>query len=185
MNRAALRFEAVLRHLDGLFREASVTPDVSRKDLILSFIIIKLHDQWNFRCRQIIQQSYGKSQAKMTEILRMNWSLKKKMDKGWEPDWHIPGNALRAGRLLNIPNLARVQYALGSVTYIDDIRWTRNAIVHNIPISYEKIRVMSLSKYYIRDIAPSLLPLEINPASGNTIYQDWCDELRNALHNTR
>ena len=185
MNRSALRFEGVLRYLDGLFREASATPDVSRKDLILSYIVIKLHDQWNFRTRQIIQQSYGKSQAKMIEILRMNWSTRKKMDKGWEPDWHIPGNAIRAGRLLNRPNLARVQYALGSVTYVDDIRWTRNAIVHNIPISYGKFRSMSLSKYYIRDIAPSLLPLEINPASGNTIYQDWCDELRNALHNTR
>jgi len=185
VNRAVLRFEAVLLYLDGLFREASATLDVSRKDLILSYIVMKLHDQWNFRSRQIIQQSYGKSQAKMIEILRMHWSPRKKMDKGWEPDWHIPGIAIRAGRLLNIPNLASVQYALGSVTYIDDIRWTRNAIVHNIPISYGKFRSMSLSKYYIRDIAPSLFPLEINPASGNTIYQDWCDELRNALHNAR
>ncbi|NJM11556.1 MAG: hypothetical protein HC889_06445 [Synechococcaceae cyanobacterium SM1_2_3] len=126
-----------------------------------------------------------KKSSKMMEILRRNWSAKKKMHIDWEPDWHIPNNAIRAGRLLNIPNLPRVQDALGSVTYIDDIRWTRNAIVHNIPIAYGKYRDMSLRKYYIRDIAPSLLPLETNPASGNSVYQDWCDELRNALHNTR
>lgn len=181
MNRVALRFEAVLCRLDGLFHKASETKDVDKRDVILSYIIIKLFDQWNFRSRQIIQQSYGKNQAKMMGVLRQIWSPKRKMVKWWEPDWHVPSNAIRAGKLLNIPNLARVQSALGAVTYIDDIRWTRNAIVHNIPISFEKFRTMSLRKYYIRDITPSLLPLEINLASGNTIYQDWCEELRNAL----
>jgi hypothetical protein len=170
--RAALRFEAVLRFLDGLFLEASATSDSVHKEVLLSYVVIKLHDQWNFRSRQIIHLSYGKSQAKMMNYLRRNWSPRKNMNKSWEPDWHIPGNTIRAGRLLNIPNLAKVQNALGAGIYVDDIRWTRNAIVHNIPLSYGKFRSMCLRRYFVRNISPSDLPLEINPVSGNTIYQD-------------
>ncbi|MFC1816280.1 hypothetical protein ACFL0M_10140 [Thermodesulfobacteriota bacterium] len=182
MNRPAVRFDAMLSHLDDLFHEASTTVELTKKEILLAYLVIKLHDQWNFRSRQVVQISYGKSQKKMIEILRYHWSTKKYMNAGWEPDWHIPNNAIRAGRLLNIPNLSQVQNALGAVTYIDDIRWTRNAIVHNIPTSFSRFHSMTLSKYFLSNIKPSFLPLEMNPITGNSVYEDWCTDLSNALH---
>jgi hypothetical protein len=103
------------------------------------------------------------------------------MDIGWEPDWHIPGNTIRAARLLNVPDLVQIQNVIGAITYIDDVRWTRNAIVHNIPTSFYQYRKMTLSKYHLSSIVPFSLPIEINPVTGNTIYQDWCDEFKYAL----
>jgi hypothetical protein len=182
VNRPAVRFDAMLNRLDNLFHEAATTLDLKRKEILLSYLVIKLHDQWNFRSRQVVQISYGKSSKKMIEFLRYNWSARRHMNAGWEPDWHIPTNAIRAGKLLNIPNLSQVQNALGAITYIDDVRWTRNAIVHNLPTSFSKFHSMTLSKYFLSNIQPSFLPLERNPFTGNSIYEDWCTDLRDALH---
>lgn len=181
MNRSALRFDAVLNRLDALFLEASATAELTRREILLSYLVIKIHDQWSFRSRQIVQMSCGKSQRKMIEFLRHNWSSKRSMNVGWEPNWHIPNDAIRAGRLLGIPNLPQLQYALGAVTYIDDIRWTRNAIVHNIPSSFGRFRSMTLSRYFLSNVKPCFLPLETNPNSGNSVYEDWCADLRAAL----
>lgn len=181
MNRIAIRFETQLAKLDSVFAEAVTLSNPVKKEILLSYIIIKLHDQWNFRSRQIILRSYGKSESRMSEHIRNNWSPRKVMDFGWEPDWHIPANAIRAGRLLNIPDLNQVQGAFGAVTRIDDIRWTRNSIVHNLPTSFTKYKVMTLNKYHLSNTSPYLLPLEINSTTGNTIYQDWCDELKFAI----
>lgn len=182
MNRPALRFDTMLSRLDALFREASTTVELTRKEILLSYLVIKLHDQWNFRSRQVVQISYGKSQKKMIDFLRYHWSAKKHMEVGWEPDWHIPNNAMRAGKLLNIPNLSQVQNAFGAVTYIDDIRRTRNAIVHNISTSFNSFHSMALNRYLLSNIKPSFLPLESNHITGNSVYEDWCTDLRNALH---
>lgn len=171
MNHAALRFNRVLDRLDNIFYKASSSVDMREKELLLSYLVIRLHDQWNFRSRQIVLQSFGRSPRKMMNLLRQSWG-RRVMDHGWEPDWHVPSNAIRAGRLLNIPDLTQVQNALGAVTYIDDVRWTRNAIVHNIPTSFNKYKKMALSKYQVADISPYLLPMEFNPATGNTIYED-------------
>ncbi len=146
----------------------------------MSYIVIKLHDQWNYRSRQIVLQSYGHSETRMIEYLRNNWA-RRPMDIGWEPDWHIPSNAIRAARLLNVPDLIQIQDALGAVIYIEDIRWTRNAIVHNIPTSFTKYRNMALNKYLLSNMTPFNLPLERNPYTGNSIYEDWCSDLKNAL----
>jgi hypothetical protein len=180
VNHAALRFNKILDRLDALFLEASETQDMRNKELLLSYMIIKLHDQWNYRSRQIVLKSFGHSEGRMMEYLRNNWGIRPR-DNSWEPDWHIPNNTIRAATLLNIPDLAQVQDALGAVIYIDDIRWTRNAIVHNIPASFAKYRNMTLSKYHLLNAMPFLLPMERNPITGNSIYEDWCDDLKNAL----
>lgn len=180
MNPPALRFSVVLDRLDSIFLKASSTADMLEKELFLSYLIVKLHDQWNFRSRQIILRSFGRSEGIMMKQLRNIWG-RRAMDIGWEPDWHIPNNAIRAGRLLNVPDLVQIQNALGAVTYIDDIRWARNAIVHNIPTSFKKYKAMTLSKYRINNISPCFLPMELNPSTGNTIYEDWCLELKTAL----
>jgi len=180
MNRPALRFINTLDTLDSLFVECSKVTDEKRRELLLSWIVIKLHDQWNFRSRQIVLESYGHSEKEMMKYLRNNWG-KKVMSCSWEPDWHIPGNTIRAAQLLNVPDTTQITNAIGAVTYIDDIRWTRNAIAHNIPTSFSKYQEMALNKYGLRNIPPHLLSCIVNPRTGNTLYEDWCVELRIAL----
>ncbi|MFH0782661.1 MAG: hypothetical protein V2B20_12030 [Pseudomonadota bacterium] len=75
--------------------------------------------------------------------------------------------------------LAKVE--LGAVTCIDDIRWTRNAVVHNMPTSFEKYNNMLLRNYHLKKVSPSSLINEINILTGNTIYEDWSNELKIAL----
>jgi hypothetical protein len=180
MNKPAIRFSSILKNLDCLFKYASNERDVIKRDACLSFITIKLHDQWNFRVRQIILESFGGTQANMIQLLRKKWSVKV-MDKSWEPDWHIPNNSIRVAKILNVQNLYSIQSAIGAITCVDDLRWTRNVIVHNIPSAYEKFKKMALDKYGIKDISPHLFILEINKSSGNTIYEDWCKEIFNVL----
>ena len=180
MNKPALRFAQVIRKLDSVFREASALVDENRREQLLSYVVLKIHDQWNFRCRQIVFESFGRSEKQMSETLRGRWG-RSAMSTGWEPDWHIPDVAIRAARILNVPDFVSIQNALGAVTVIEDVRWTRNAIAHNIPVSFIKFRKMALSKYRIRNVMPYRLILEPNPVSGNTIYEDWCAELVGAL----
>jgi|GEM_PF-3051390 len=182
MNKPALRFIATIKKLDTIFKDATSSSDIVKKELYYSFIIIKIHDQWNYRSRQIVIQDSGRKESEATNYLRLKWG-RKKMDNYWEPDWHIPANAIRAARLLNVPNLSNIQNALGAVTCIDDIRWTRNAVVHNIPTSFEKYNNMLLRNYHIVKVPPYSLLNEINPLTGNTIYEDWSNELKIALCN--
>lgn len=180
MNRPAVRFRSILNFLDSLFIKAANSNDSREREIICSFIIIKLHDQWNFRSRQVVLMSYNRSETIMMEFLRSNWG-KKRMDAGWEPDWHIPPNAIRAARLLCVTNFADIQNALGSVTKIEEIRWTRNAIVHNIPTSFQKFRTVVRNNYGQIGIPPHELPFHRNPSTGKTVYEDWCNDLINAI----
>ena len=88
---------------------------------------------------------------------------------------------MTAAELLSVPDLLQIQSAIGAVTYADDISWTRNAIVHNSPAAFSRYERMALEKYLVRDIMPYRLPLETNAVTGNSIYEDWCDELKTAL----
>lgn len=180
MNRASRRFEAIVSRLDSLMIEAVRETDFKRKEYLLSYVVIRLHDQWNFRLRQIVNLSYGRSEGKMITILRNSWGSRK-MDKSWEPDWHIPTNTIRAAKLLNVPDQTSIQNAVGSVVMIEQVRWTRNAITHNIPVAFEKFRRMALTNHRIIDVSPWEFPLELNPQTGNTIYEDWCSEMKNAI----
>jgi len=181
MNRVALRFACSIRKLDEIYRKAVFTPDEVDREILLSFLVIKLHDQWNFRSRQIVLESFGKAEGTMTEYLRTHWSNRKPMDIGWEPDWHIPTNAIRAATLLGVPGVVRITNALGAVTVIEDIRWTRNAIAHNIPTSFSKYHSKITRRRSLGALMPYRLPTETNPASGRSFYEDWCDELYNAI----
>ena len=183
MNKPSLRFDGVIAKLDTIFRYGNSSLSEVEREKAFSFILIKLHDQWNFRLRQIILLDSKLTEKKMMEILRYSWSNTRTMDRYWEPDWHIASNTIRAGRLLNVPNIIGIQNSIGAVTYIDDIRWTRNAVVHNIPSSFLRYRNMTLNKYNIRNVMPYQLLNQINPITNNTIYEDWCTELSIALKN--
>jgi hypothetical protein len=184
MNHPTLRFMDTLERLDRVFVECNLLTDEKRKEILLSWLVVKLHDQWNYRTRQVVLTSFGQSERVMLEILRTKWSINKPMPNNWEPDWHMPQVAIRAATLLNVPDIGQIQYALGAVTIIDDLRCARNAIVHNIPAAYAKYRNMVLSKYGLRNIPPHLFSCATNPNTGNTLYEEWCDELTTALGNT-
>lgn len=181
MNKPAKRFLDSIDQLDKVFREGINSTSERFKEIALSAVTVKLHDQWNFRSRQIILMHYGKSEGRMMKILRQNWA-RTPMQNRWEPDWHIPSNSIRAARLLSIPDIDMINDAFGAVTYVEDIRWARNAIVHNIPISFVKYRQMAVDKYRKTRVMPYQLIAEINPSTGNTIYQDWCEQLHAALN---
>jgi hypothetical protein len=181
MNKPTIRFMAAIKHMNKLFSYSALETDISKKEAVLSFITIKLHDQWNFRCRQLVLLGYGRTQTEMLKKLRKIWSSSKVMDNNWEPDWHIPSNSIRAAKLLSARNMVSIQNALGSITCIDDIRWTRNAIVHNIPNSYIKYKAMTQLKYGLKNIEPYNLILQYDHHINKTIYQYWCEEILNAL----
>lgn len=182
MNRPARRFIDIIGQLDKVVQEASVVGDEKRKDILLSFVVVKLDDQWNFRSRQIVLLSYGRSEERMRECLQHKWTgTEKRLDQDWEPSWHVPSDTIKAARLLSVPDYVHIRDAIGSVTYVDDIRWTRNAVVHNVPATFDRYKHMALDRYQIANVMPCRLLLETNPATENTIYEDWCDELRDAL----
>ncbi len=180
MNRSAIRFKTVLNYLDNVFIKASHCTDQKEQEILCSFIIIRLHDQWNFRSRQVVLDNYSKSESCMINFLRSNWG-RRQMDVGWEPDWHIPSNAIRAARLLDVKCFSDIQNALGSVTKIDEVRWTRNAIVHNVPTSFQKYRTIVRNNYGEVGIEPHKILFHRNPTTGKTIYEDWCQDLVNAI----
>lgn len=184
MNRSAFRFKAIVNRLDLLYRRGLKAYYPKYRELFLSCVIVKLHDQWNYRSRQIICDSYGDREAKMMHELRIKWTSKK-MRENWEPDWHVTTNSIRAASLLQLSNISQIQNALGAVTYVDDLRWTRNAIVHNIPMSFNKYREMALNKYQIINLPPHELITRVNPITNNTIYEDWCNEMIIALSSAR
>lgn len=103
------------------------------------------------------------------------------MNAGWEPDWHVPANAIRAARLLGVQRLSDIQNALGAVTKIEEVRRTRNAIVHNIPASFQKYRTIVRNNYGQINIPPYDILFQRNQATGRTIYEDWCDDLLQAI----
>lgn len=182
MNKPARRFRDTILRLDVLFRKALRIRNHKQRELYLSAIIVKLHDQWNYRSRQVIFESFAGSECKMMRRLRQNWG-RKKMGNTWEPDWHVTSDTIRAARILNVGNYSQIQSVFGAVMYCDDLRWTRNAIVHNIPCSFIKYRDMALTKYRLSNIFPFEIILYTNPNTGNSIYEDWCDEMVIALQN--
>jgi UDP-N-acetylmuramyl tripeptide synthase len=184
MNRSAIRFKVIVNRLDLLYRKGLKAHYPKYRELFLSCVIVKLHDQWNYRSRQIICDSYGDREAIMMRELRNKWTSKN-LRQDWEPDWHMTANSIRAASLLQLANKYQIQNALGAVTYIDDLRWTRNAIVHNIPNTFNKYRRMALNKYQITNMPPHELIAQVNPITNNSIYEDWCNEMIIALSSAR
>ena len=180
MNRPAQQFKEATERLDRLVREASVTEDEEMREVLLTFVVIKLHDQWDLESYQIVLKSYGRSDQEMIESLRYSWG-QKPQKKDWKIAWHAPVEAIRAAEKLNVPDFVQIRDALGSVTCADDLSWTRNAIVHSASTELSRYKGMALDKYFLQDVAPYRLPIETNAATGNLIYEDWRNELGIAL----
>lgn len=161
---------------------------------IIAFCVIKLHDQWNARCRELILKSAlgncstlsgrmlpGSTSINPLQQLRNTWSPRKAMDVSWEPEWHVPAVSERAARLLNIANYSTVANAISAITVIEDLRWTRNSMVHELPRTYRMFRVAQLMRFNPAKYCPSDYAVQRIPGTINLIIDGWMDELKLAL----
>jgi hypothetical protein len=78
-----------------------------------------------------------------------------------------------AGGLVTLPIVFNVIFLLK--------RYTRNAIVHNIPTSFQKYRTIVRNNYGQVGVAPHEILFHRNLSTGKTIYEDWCDDLIQAI----
>jgi hypothetical protein len=157
--------------------------------------VIKLHDFWTVHCRQLILYSCrgGETLSGMIlsrspvlrrgadpiEWLRENWTRQgKRMGSSWEPDWHVPDKCLRAAELLKIANYSTVSNALSAVLVADQLRVTRNAIVHSLPVTYSHFRAMENALGYTGRVPPLELIFYRIGGSGPMLVDVWISELR-------
>lgn len=162
------------------------------------YAVIRLHDLWASHCRQLIICSADTRFKTLSGIrlppaarlplkaqpipwLRDNWSPRRKMGPTWEPDWHIPDQCIRAAQLLGIANYATVANALSAITITDQIRWTRNAVVHSLPATYSKLRVLSASLGLPSNVSPSRIIYSRVNGTGPLLFHHWISELRLCL----
>jgi hypothetical protein len=160
-----------------------------------AYIIISLQNIWASCCRQlVVYSSYGgyttltglilpraasfSGFSDPVDWLRYNWSRSKKMNRSWEPDWHIPTQCSRAAQLLCIPNYTTVLNALSAITIVEQLRLTRNAIAHSLPVTYSRFRNLSTFMGFSRNISPEdIIYLRIGN-TGPLIFDHWISEMR-------
>lgn len=158
--RQCVRFQiacdALLRVIDrGLQFQRS---EANICDTCIGHAVLRLHDAWALRCRAIVLLSarggvvtrtgrmlpasavLGRKFHPVT-WLRRNWTSRQ-MDSQWEPDWHMPDQALRAARLLGVANLSTLMDGFGAATCLEDLRGTRNVIAHSLPATWVRLRTL-------------------------------------------
>jgi len=162
------------------------------------YAVIRLHDLWASHCRQLIicsadahfrtysgvrlpRASSLPPKARPIPWLRDNWTSGKRMKPSWEPNWHIPDQYLRAAQLLGIGNYVTVSNALSAVTIVEQIRYTRNALVHSLPATYWKLRILSASLGLPWNVNPvNIIYSRVN-GTGPLLFDHWISELRLCL----
>ena len=164
------------------------------KQFIVSMCVVKLHDQWNTRCREVIIKSALGRHRTLSGIqlqrvvrdhpvvrLRRCWSSKRPMDSSWEPDWHMPSVSARAASLLRIQNETTVTNAITAVTTIEELRWTRNAIAHELPRTYAMFRQIMANRVVSGRYCPADFAVQRIQNSTDLVLDAWMEELKLAL----
>jgi hypothetical protein len=109
--------------------------------------------------------------------LRNNWTTKKRMPPNWEPDWHVPGQAIRAAQILKVDNFTTMFNALSAITITDQLRYTRNAIVHALPATYKMYRKTVIGLGIPRDTKPVDFVYYRIGSTGPMLIDHWISEL--------
>lgn len=161
---------------------------------VIAYCVIKLHDQWNARCRELIVKSALGNyrtlsgmvlprtvRADPLQSLRNVWARNKAMDLSWEPDWHVPAVSVRAAGLLGIANYQTVANAISAVTVVDGLRWTRNAIVHELPRTYQMFRGIQCGWFNPPTFSPLNYAVQRIPGTTDLIIDSWMNELKLSL----
>jgi hypothetical protein len=192
----SLRFEQSCNKLEQYITYAlglyATNAEVAR--LIISFCIIRLHDQWNARCRELILKSAlgncktlsGQLLRRTVRIdplqqLRKTWSSRKGMPHTWEPYWHMPAVTIRAAKLLNLSNYDTIRNAIAAITLIEELRWTRNAIAHELPRTYYSFRLYQSRKFNPPIYCPADYVIQRIAGTPDLIIDTWMNEIKTAL----
>ncbi|OGP76868.1 MAG: hypothetical protein A2W09_03815 [Deltaproteobacteria bacterium RBG_16_50_11] len=109
--------------------------------------------------------------------LRNNWTAKKRMSANWEPDWHVPGQAIRAAQLLRVENFTTIFNALSAITITDQLRYTRNAVTHALPATYKMYRQTAIGLGYPRNTRPVDFVYFRLGSTGPMLIDHWISEL--------
>ena len=124
--------------------------------------LILLQNSWAIACRRIIIASCigncctssGASIRKSLVckedpilFLRKTWG-RSRMPKSWEPNWHIPGNSIKAASLLRISNITQITNSIGAITVADEMRISRNLICHNIPNIWTQFKAITINRQH-------------------------------------
>jgi hypothetical protein len=159
--------------------------------------VIKLHDAWASRCRELIVKSSIGGYQTLSGIsltrsavlgrsidpvawLRDNWTTKR-MSNTWEPDWHLPDQAIRAARLLGVANYVTIMNGLGAITITNQVRFTRNALVHSLPVIFGRYRdqIHTLGLPHNTDLY-DFIYMRIDH-TGVMFIDDWMDKMKLCL----
>lgn len=197
LHRILRRFDSCVSEVNELIAVAMRARHGDRRDFVTNtaYAVVKLHDIWATHCRQLIICSSsggfstleGASLPRSTSLpksvdevewLRQNWTARRRMDRHWEPDWHVPDQATRAAQLLGIANYVTVANALGAITIADQIRWTRNAIVHSYPVTYSRYRDLSDTLGFGRRIPLTDFVYNRLDGTGPMLFDHWVEQLR-------
>jgi hypothetical protein len=93
----------------------------------------------------------------------------------------MPDASERAARLLSISNYNTVKNAFSSVTIVEELRWTRNCVVHELPETCKKLRGFLYGRFAAPLPCPPDYVLQKIPGTANLIIDTWMDELGLAL----
>jgi hypothetical protein len=168
--------------------------DQTTFEINLNYAIIALHDAWSCRCRAIVLRS-ARGHARTASgrsltvaclhplaMLRRKgvWS-KNGLGKSWEPKWYIPREVIRAAEKLGVANLAEIENGLGACIVADDIRVTRNAVVHSLPDTWAKFRTLQRSRGFRNDESPAEFAVSRVGNTGPRQIEEWLADLKACL----
>lgn len=193
--RIRLAFESDAEQIAAAVRMGLAQTDPIDQRSQIEWAIVRLHDAWAFRCRQLVKWSAvggsltrsGVVLARATNLqsresfiaaVRRHWTPNKVMGKQWEPKWYDPGEATRVCSLLGVQNSNEISMGLGASAFCDEVRIVRNAVVHSLGNTWGKYRTLK---------APQPLldpPHTYATAFSSTMrsrINDWISDFRDAL----
>ncbi len=167
-------------------------------EALVSSVIVRLYDAWAVRCRALVLQSarggvltangrrvcrssrLGRGGSPLA-VLRQRWSRNRSMSHGWEPNWHVPDDAIRAASILQVDNEAEITAGLGADVVSADLRILRNVIAHSLPATWAKYRQLERRCRTPRCRGPAYFGMAWNIELQNRPLEHWMSQLALAL----
>lgn len=189
-------FDRVVGRLTLLIRQAAdPSTSASNREALSEYALLKLHDAWAFRCRQIvlrtaaggITDAHNRIIPRATHLplgvnplqyLRSNWG-RSTMGRSWEPDWFIPGATIRAAGLLGNANLASISAGIGASFAAAEVRTVRNLIAHSLPNTWRRFRDLSIPRHGV--VPPQQVILFVDIVSGTNQFSRWAADMRASI----
>jgi hypothetical protein len=191
------RFDADLARITAqIGRLLAMAPrDAGAEDVVVQFAIIRLHDVWAWRVRElVVKSSIGGTitrggvvlprashlPARFSPVMRLRrvWTANPQGNH-WEPKWYDPAQASRCADLLGTNNRTEIRNGLGASVFCGELRAVRNLVAHRLPDSWQRFRDR-LNPFNYR-ATPAEFALERDPVTGQTRFGRWIFDLRSAL----